>query len=107
MARLTGLSAWRGFLGFYRSDNLTYAASIAYSAILSLFPFFMLAFAVLGRATADDHDRAAVFDFILRYFPSQFDFITRQLDEFRSHTLRLGVAGTIAIVWGSLGFFGA
>lgn len=107
IARLTGLSAWRGFLGFYRSDNLTYAASIAYYSLLSLFPFFLLAFALLGRATADEHDRAVVFEFVLQYFPSQFDFITRQLDEFRLHTLRLGVAGTIAIVWGSLGFFGA
>ena len=32
IALLTGLSAWRGFVGFYRSDNLTYAASIGYSA---------------------------------------------------------------------------
>ena len=107
IARLTGLSAWRGFLGFYQSDNLTYAASIAYYALLSLFPFFLLAFALLGRATADERDRAAVFNFVLQYFPSQFDFITNQLDEFRSHTLRLSVGGTIAIVWGSLGFFGA
>src|SRR5262245_16832018 len=37
VARLTGLALWRGFLGFYRSDNLTYAASIAYYALLSLF----------------------------------------------------------------------
>src|SRR5262249_8637638 len=88
-------------------DNLTYAASIAYYALLSLFPFFLLAFAVLGRATADEQDRAAVFNFVLQYFPSQFDFITNQLDEFRTHTLRLSVGGTIAIVWGSLGFFGA
>jgi membrane protein len=107
LARLTGLSAWRGFLGFYNSDNLTYAASIAYYSLLSLFPFFLLSFAVLGNATADEHDRAAVFAFVLKYFPSQFDFITRQLDEFRTHSFTLGVAGTIALVWGALGFFGA
>jgi membrane protein len=107
LARLTGLSAWRGLLGFYTSDNLTYAASIAYYSLLSLFPFFLLAFAMLGQATADEHDRAAVFEFVLRYFPAQFDFITRQVDEFRSQSLRLGVAGTIALVWGALGFFGA
>ena len=107
VVRLTGHSAWRGFIGFYNSDNLTYAASIAYYALLSLFPFFLLAFALLGTATADDHDRAAVFDFVLRYFPSQFDFISRQLDEFRSHSLGFGVAGMIALVWGALGFFGA
>jgi membrane protein len=67
----------------------------------------MLAFALLGSATADERDRAAVLGFVLRYFPSQFDFITRQLDEFRNHSLRLGIAGTLAMVWGALGFFGA
>ena len=107
IARLTGLSAWRGFVGFYNSDNLTYAASIAYYALLSLFPFFMLAFALLGKVTADEHDRAVVLDFVLQYFPSQFDFIRQQLDAFRTHSLSLGVASTIAIVWGALGFFGA
>src|SRR5436189_28605 len=84
IAVLTGLSAWRGFLGFYDSDNLTYAASIAYYALLSLFPFFLLSFALLGRATADVADRNAVLTFVLRYFPTQFDFITKQLDEFRT-----------------------
>ena len=62
IARLTGLSLWRGFIGFYNSDDLTYAASIAYYALLSLFPFFLLAFALLGRVTADDEDRDAVLD---------------------------------------------
>jgi len=106
-ARLTGVSAWRGFVGFYRSDNLTYAASIAYYALLSLFPFFLLAFAMLGRVTADEHDRAVVLSFVLRYFPSQFDFITQQLDALRTTPLTVGVGGTIALVWGALGFFGA
>ena len=107
IARLTGLSAWRGFLGFYRSDNLTYAASIAYYALLSLFPFSLLALSILGSATADEHDRAAVLNFVLRYFPSQFDFITRQLDAFRLNSVTFGIAGTLALVWGALGFFGA
>ena len=107
VARLTGLSAWRGFLGFYRSDNLTYAASIAYYSLLSLFPFSLLALSMLGNATADEHDRAAVLNFVLRYFPSQFDFITRQLDAFRANSLRFSIAGTLALIWGALGFFGA
>jgi len=107
IARLTGRSAWRGLLGFYDSDNLTYAASIAYYALLSLFPFFLLAFALLGRATADAADRNAVLTFVLRYFPTRFDFITEQLDAFRTSRVTLGIAGTIALVWGALGFFGA
>jgi membrane protein len=105
--RLTAQSAWQGVLSFYHSDNLTYAASIAYYALLSLFPFFLLAFAMLGGFTADEHDRGEVVKFVLQYFPRQFDFITRQLDEFRTHSLQTGVAGTIALVWGALGFFGA
>ena len=106
-AVLTGLSAWHGFLGFYHSDNLTYAASIAYYALLSLFPFFLLACALLGSVTADADNRNAVLTFVLTYFPTQFDFITAQLDAFRSSAATLGVAGTIAMVWGALGVFGA
>jgi membrane protein len=107
IARLTGQSFWRGFVGFYNSDDLTYAASIAYYALLSLFPFFLLAFALLGHATADEHDRAAVLGFVLRYFPRQFDFITTQLDAFRGSALRVGVGSTIFLIWGAIGFFGA
>jgi membrane protein len=106
-ARLTAQSAWRGLEGFYRSDNLTYAASIAYYALLSLFPFFLLAFALLGRATADAQDRNAVFSFVLEYFPTQFEFISAQLDAFGANRIEVGVTGTIALVWGALGFFGA
>ena len=107
IARLTGLSFWRGLEGFYNSDDLTYAASIAYYALLSLFPFFLLAFALLGRSTADVNNRNEVLAFVLRYFPAQFDFITRQLDAFREGAVTISVAGTIALVWGALGVFGA
>ena len=107
IVRLTGLSFWRGFEGFYNSDNLTYAASIAYYALLSLFPFFLLAFSLLGRSTADADNRNEVLTFVLRYFPAQFDFITTQLDAFRGSSVTIGVAGTVALIWGALGVFGA
>lgn len=105
--QLTAQSFWRGFLGFYHSDNLTYAASIAYYALLSLFPFFLLALAVLGRVTADADDRAAVLEFVLQYFPRQFDFITTQLEGFSANTVTISVAGALASLWGALGVFGA
>jgi len=107
IARLTGLSLWRGFEGFYNSDNLTYAASIAYYALLSLFPFFLLALAVLSRTTDDVSNRNEVLTFVLRFFPAQFDFITKQLDALRDGSVTIGVAGTIALGWGALGVFGA
>src|SRR5262245_3804019 len=107
IGRLTALSFWRGFLGFYNSDNLTYAASIAYYALLSLFPCFLLGLAVLGQMTAAPADRAAVLEFVLRYFPRQFDFITKQLEGFSANTTTLGVAGALTLIWGALGVFGA
>jgi membrane protein len=107
VALLTAQSFWRGFESFYSSDNLTYAASIAYYSLLSLFPFFMLALTLLARMANNEHDREAVLGFILRYFPAQFEFITTQIDAFARNAVTFGVAGTIALVWGALGFFGA
>jgi membrane protein len=107
IVRMTGLSFWHALECFYHSDNLTYAASIAYYALLSLFPFLLLSFALLGRSTVNTDNRNAVLDFALRYFPTQFDFITEQLDAFRANTVTISVAGAIALVWGALGVFGA
>jgi membrane protein len=107
LALLTGRSAWRGFQSFYQRDDLTHAASIAYYSLLSLFPFFLIALSILGTATTDADDRAAILEFVLQYFPTQFGFITRQLDSFQSGQLTLGIASTLALIWGALGVFGA
>lgn len=107
LATLTGHAAYRGVIEFYNSDNLTYAASVAYYALLSLFPFAMLGLAILGSVTADDANREAVLQFILRYFPRQFDFINIQLDAFATNKVSFGIAGTLALIWGALGVFGA
>jgi membrane protein len=105
--RLTARSAWRGAIGFYNSDDLTHAASVAYYALLSLFPFFLLVFAVLGSVTEDEAARAAVLRFIFRYFPRQFDFVTTQLDALRRTGFTLGLAGSGLLIWASMGVFGA
>jgi membrane protein len=102
-----GLAAWRGVGELYNSDGLTHAASIAYYALLSLFPFLLLVLSILGSVTADPASRDAVVGFVFRYFPRQFDFMTGQLDAFRGQTLRLGVGGLLALTWASLGVFNA
>jgi membrane protein len=107
LAVVTGRSAWYGVVGFYDSDDLTHAASIAYYSLLSLFPFLFLAFTLLGYATSDVENRNAVLSFVLQYFPTQFGFITGQLDSFRGSHLTLGVAGTLALLWGAVGVFSA
>ena len=70
-----GRAAWHGFVCFYRSDDLTFASSVAFYALLSLFPFLLLSLSVLGRVSADEQDRAAILGFVLQYFPRQFDFV--------------------------------
>jgi uncharacterized BrkB/YihY/UPF0761 family membrane protein len=63
---LTGLAIWRGAIGIYHSNDLTFASSIAYYALLSLFPFFLLVLSILASVTSDDADRASVLGFVLR-----------------------------------------
>lgn len=104
---LCGRAAWGAFVRFYNSNDLTHASSIAFFALLSFCPFLLLALSVLGIATADEGDRAAVLDFVLRYLPRQFDFITGQIDALRQSPVGLGVAGSLLMVWAALGVFGA
>jgi len=105
--RLTLLAIWRGVVGVYNSEDLTFASSIAYYTLLSLFPFFLLAFSILGSVSSDPADRASILDFVLRYFPSKFEFVTTQLDAMQQNTVRLGVAGTLLMIWAAMGVFGA
>jgi len=104
---LTLLAIWRGVVGVYNSEDLTFASSIAYYTLLSLFPFFLLAFSVLGSVTSDPADRAATLEFVLRYFPRQFEFVTTQLDSMQQNTVPLGIAGTLLMIWAAMGVFGA
>jgi len=104
---LIGKAFWRGSLEFYQSDDLTHAASIGYYALLSIFPFFLLAFSALGGLTASEENRVTILSFLLRYFPTQFEFITRQLDSLQQMRVRIGIGGLIALAWAALGFFGA
>jgi membrane protein len=107
LPRLTAQSLYHGFLGFYHSDDLTFASSIAYYALLALFPLLLLLLSLLGWLTANEADRAAVIDFVFRYFPKGLEFITTQLDAFRQSRHALGVGGLVVLVWASFGFFGA
>jgi len=103
----SGLAAWRALIRLVNSNDITHAAAIAYYALLSLFPFLLLVISMLGSVTADDADRLAVLSFVFRYFPTQFEFVNTQLDAFRQTRVQLGVAGGLALIWASLGVFGA
>ena len=105
--RLSGIAAWRGVVELVNSNDVTHAASIAYYALLSFFPFLLLIFSVLGSITDNENDRLAVLTFVFRYFPTQLDFVSKQLQALSENHVRLGVAGGLALIWASLGVFGA
>ena len=105
--RQSGLAAWRALVRLLNGDDLTHAAAMSYYALLSLFPFLLLIISMLGSITADDAGRLAVLGFVFRYFPARLDFVTTQLDAFREMRLQVGVMGGLALMWASLGVFGA
>ena len=105
--RLSGVAAWRGLVELVNGNDLTHAASIAYYALLSFFPFLLLVFSLLGSITDSESDRISVLAFVFRYLPTQLDFVDGQLQAFRANQLKLGIAGAVALIWASLGVFGA
>lgn len=104
---LTLLAIWRGLTGVYNGNDLTFASSIAYYSLLSLFPFFLLALSILASVTGNDAERTQILGFVLRYFPRQFEFVTSQLDALEQAHVRLGVAGSVLMVWAAMGVFSA
>ena len=105
--RLTAQAIWRGLTGVYNSDDLTFASSIAYYALLSLFPFFLLVLSLVALFTDSQSDRNALLAFVFRYFPRQLDFVDVQLAALQMAPARLGVAGSVLLVWAAMGVFGA
>jgi membrane protein len=104
---LMGRAAYGAVIGMYHSDNLTYASSIAYYGLMSLFPALLLLIAFLGQATASEDERRAILDFVLKYFPNRLDFISRQLDAFQQSSRALGIGSSILLIWAAMGFFSA
>lgn len=104
---LSGQAAWRGFTSLYNSDDLTHAASIAYYALLSLFPFLLLVVSVLGSFTANEEARQQTLDFVLTYFPTRLEFVSTQITALQRTQVPLGVMGGLALIWAALGFFSA
>jgi membrane protein len=105
--RHLGLAAWRALGRVLTSDDLTFASSIAYYALVSLPPILLLIFSVLANVTADAPARAAVLRFVLRFFPQQIDLMRSQLEAMEGTTVSLGLAGFFLILWFSLGVFKA
>jgi membrane protein len=106
--RIALRATYRGVIEFYHSNNLTFASSIAYYSLLSIFPFLLLVFSVLSRlAVTRAGDEQAVINLVARGLPSNFDFLSSQVTNLQKAPIELSIAGTIITVWASMGVFGA
>jgi membrane protein len=95
----------RGAIEFYRSENPTFAASIAYYALLSIFPFSLLVLAVMGHIVVGETG-ATLLQLVARAMPANVEFLG-QIEDLTPRALELGLAGTLVMVWASMGVFGA
>jgi membrane protein len=104
--RLAARAGVQGFVEFYKSDNLTYASSIAYYALLSLFPFLLLLLSILGQvALTDGSERLLAL--IARVLPRQIELVSGQIQALAARVTELTVAGVLLLLWASMGVFGA
>jgi membrane protein len=105
--------AWKamrdGFVDFYNSNNLTFAASIAYYTLLSLFPFILLVLSFVSRLAvgAEDATGQPLLHIIIRALPSRFEFLTNQVPELAASALNLSFATIPIMLWAAMGMFGA
>jgi membrane protein len=105
--------AWKamrdGFVDFYNSNNLTYAASIAYYTLLSLFPFLLLVMSFVSRLAVGVEDASGqpLLHIIVQALPSRFEFLTGQVPELAGSALNLSVATIPILLWAAMGMFGA
>jgi membrane protein len=104
--RLGGQAVVEGAVGFYNSDNLTFASSIAYYSLLSTFPFLLVVLAVLGFITVGDRD-ATLLQLVARAVPGNPGFLFTQIHELSRLRLQVSVVGLLLALVGSMGIFGA
>ena len=102
--RLGFRAAWRGFVEFYKSENLTFAGSIAYYTLLSLFPFLLLVLTLVGHLWVGRDQE--IFTIIERALPGRGGFVD-VLRELRTIPVNLTIAGVLLMLWASMGVFGA
>ena len=103
--RLGWRAAARGVVEFFRSSNLTFAASIAYYSLLSMFPFVLLVLSILNRLSV--HANTSMLEIVAQSLPSHFDFVSTQIQQLARTPLRFSLTGTVIAIWASTGVFGA
>jgi membrane protein len=105
LSRIGLRAIWQGFVEFTKSENLTFAASIAYYSLLSIFPFSLLVLAVSGRIQIGTSG-ASLLQLVMSAMPAEVEFLVR-IETLSESAVQLGAMGTFLMMWASMGVFGA
>jgi membrane protein len=98
--------AWRGVVEFRHSDNLTFAASIAYYSLLSMGPFLLIVLYMLDQITVASTE-GTLLEIVIQALPGRFEFLIGQINDLEQIVVRTGIAGALLMIWASMGVFGA
>lgn len=104
MATLCARAARGGLIEFYHSNNLTFASSIAYYSLLSLFPFLLIVASLLSRFAVS---RETLLPVMERALPQHLEFLVARIEDIARAPLELGLFGGFLALWASMGVFGA
>jgi membrane protein len=104
--RIAGESVYRGAIEFSESENLTFAASIAYYSLLSFFPFVVLMGTIFAQLGGPGQVEALA-GLIDQSVPSQFEFLTKAVRQLNQTPAPFSLAGIAVTAWAAMGVFGA
>jgi YihY family inner membrane protein len=95
----------QALVSFFQEDSLTISASIAYHAILSLFPLMLLLMGI-GGAFIGRYELSGQLTIVLgRYLPMKPDFILRNLASISHSFGRVTLVSILLLLWSSSGVF--
>jgi membrane protein len=95
----------RAIIGFLEHEALTFAGSMAYFGVLSLFQLLVLAVVALSYILGEGAAREFVIDWVVRATPLDVETVSGMIDATIASRGTITVVGIGFLVWGALGIF--
>ncbi len=91
----------------FADDGTHMAASVAYYAILSLFPLLLALIAGFSLALSSESVQEQLFDFFETYLPGSLDLLESNIEAAIRLRGAVGLLGFLGLLWSAMAIFGA